>query len=161
MCYYDISGMDGVKMETASVFCAPLWNYINQLCHIKLLKNYLLQSSNQRNIQKCLPSAVIATVSISTILLTRCGITARSLRVILKFWPGYLHLSPRYDTTTFKPVGSTRWETGSYKPGNIRIGSAVSVRIDLIVEPYFVMEVRGLASPILGKRIYFKKEGHC
>ena len=57
------------------------------------------------------------------------------------------HLTPRHATTTFEPVGSTEWETGSYKPKNIRIGL-----VGLIVQPYFVMEVRGLESPILGKR---------
>ena len=154
MCYYDISGMNGFKMGIASTFFAP-WNYINQLGRIKLLKNHPLQSSKQRNIPKCLTtSAVISTLLISTILLTRCGITARSLTKIREFWPGYLPLSPIYDTTTFEPVGSTQWETGSYKLRNIRIGLAVtlSVKMGLMVQPYFVMEVRGSASLILGKR---------
>ena len=81
--------------------------------------------------------------------------------MILEFWPGYLHLSPRHDTTTFEPVGLTQWETGSYKLRNIRIGLVVLARMDLTVQPYYAMEVQGLASPILGKRIYLKKEGHC
>ena len=145
-------------MEIAST--SPPWNYINQLSCIKLHKNHPLQSLKQRNIQKCLTtSAVISTLLISTILLIRCGITARSLTKIREFWPGYLHLSPIYGTTTFVPVGSTRLETGYCKPMNIRIGLVVSVRMGLMVQPYFVMEVRGLESLILGKREYTWRKG--
>ena len=89
---------------------------------------------------------IVPTAAIPTILLTMCG-TTLSLMKMKEYWTGYPHLTPRHATTTFEPVGSTEWETGSYKPKNIRIGL-----VGLIVQPYFVMEVRGLESPILGKR---------
>ena len=71
-----------------------------------------------------------------------------------KLWPGYLHLSPRAGTTTFEPAGSARWETGFYKLRNIGTGLLVFVRVNPMVWPCFVMEVRGLARPTFGKRKY-------
>ena len=95
----------------------------------------------------------MSTLLISKILLTKCGIIARSQTKIRKFWPGYLHLNHRHGTTTSEPVGSTRWETGSSKLRNIGIGSVVFVVVvDLIVQPCFATEVRELARPTLGKR---------
>ena len=81
-----------------------------------------------------------------------CGITARWRMKRLEFWPGYPYWNPRYDTTTFEPVGLMRWGTGSYKLRDIRVGLVVFVAVDLMVQPYFVMEVQGSARPILGKR---------
>jgi len=71
---------------------------------------------------------------------------------VSEIWPGYLHLNPGYGTRTFGPVGSTRWETGSYKPGNTGTGLMVFVGVNLMVRPCFAMEIRGLVRPILGKR---------
>ena len=103
---------------------------------------------------KCLniPSATSTTLLTIPTLLTMCGITTQWWTRSLKFWPGYLHLSPGHGTTTSKPVGSTRWETGFYKLRNIGIGLAVSMGVNLVVQPCFAMEGRGLARPILGKR---------
>jgi len=70
----------------------------------------------------------------------------------LKFWPGYPHSNPRYGTRAFEPVGSTGWETGSYRLRNIGIGSAVSVWMGLVVRPCSAMEARGLGSPTLGRK---------
>jgi len=41
---------------------------------------------------------------------------------------------------------------GSYKRRNIGIGVVVFMGVNLMVQPCFAMEVRGLAKPILGKR---------
>jgi len=135
-------------------FASPNRNYINKLHSIKLLKNHPQQPSKHQNIQKCLntTSAAIPALLISKILLTTCGIIARSQTKIRKFWPGYLHLNHRHGTTTSEPVGSARWETGSSKLRNIGIGSVVFVMVDLIVQPCFVTEVRELARPTLGTR---------
>jgi len=69
-----------------------------------------------------------------------------------KSWPGYLHLNPGYGTTSFETVGLTGWETGSSKLRNIGIGSGVSVEANLMDQPCYATEVRGLARPTLGKR---------
>jgi len=60
-------------------------------------------------------------------------------------------LEPRYGTTTLAPVGSTRWETGSYKLSNIRIGLVVSMGVNLMGRPCFDTEVRGSARPTSGR----------
>jgi len=95
---------------------------------------------------------IILTASIQTILLTMCGIIVQSLTKIPGFWLGYPHLSPRHATTTSELVALKRWETGSSKRGNIEIGWMVQAVMDLTVQPCFVMEVRVLARPTLGKR---------
>ena len=55
---------------------------------------------------------IVPTAAIPTILLTMCG-TTLSLMRMKEFWTGYPYLTPRHATTTFEPVGSTEWETGS------------------------------------------------
>ena len=142
-----------LKWRSPPLFFTPR-NFI-KLRSIKLLKNHPQQPSKHQNIQKCLniTSAVISTLLTCKILLTTCGIIARSQTKIRKFWPGYLHLNPRHGTTTSEPVGSMRWENGSSKLRNIGIGSVVFVVVvDLMVQPCFVTEVRELARPTLGKR---------
>jgi len=70
----------------------------------------------------------------------------------LKFWSGYLHLSPGYGIRISGPVGSMMWETGSCRLRNIGTGLMVFVGVNLVVQPCSVMEVRGLERPTLGKR---------
>jgi len=53
---------------------------------------------------------------------------------------------------TFEAVGFMGWETGSCRPGNIRIGLAVFEGVNLMVRPCFATVVQGLARPTLGKR---------
>ena len=89
-----------------------------------------------------------------------CRTTIRWPTRSLKFWPGYLHLSLRYGTATFKPVVLARWETGFYKLKNIGIGLVVSVRLNLVVQLCFATEVQGSARPTLGNGKHIKgKEG--
>jgi len=96
--------------------------------------------------------AATSTVSIQTILLTMCGITARWPTRILGFYHGYLHSNPRDATKTFEPAESMKWETGSCKLRNIGIGLVVSMGLNVIAQLCFATEVQGSARPTLGKR---------
>ena len=80
-----------------------------------------------------------------------CGITIRRPTRRLRFWPGYLNLSPRDGTRTYEPVGPTRWGTGSYKPRNIGVGLVVFMMVNLMVQLYSAMEAQELTRPTLGK----------
>jgi len=53
---------------------------------------------------------------------------------------------------TFEPIGSTRWDTGSYKLRNIGTGLVVLMGANPMVQPCFATEVQGSARLILGKR---------
>jgi len=93
-----------------------------------------------------------ATMPITLIILpTMCGRRARWQTRSPRFWPGYLHLSPRNGTRTFERVGWTEWEAGSPGPQNIRIGLIVFMGANLIIQPCFATGVMGLARPTLGK----------
>ena len=60
-------------------------------------------------------------------------------------------MSPREGTRKFEPIGSTRWETGSYKLRNTGIGLVAFMGVNLMGQPCFATEARGLARPTLGK----------
>ena len=141
------------KSRSPPLFSSPK-NHTNALCRIKLPENPSSTTAEAAKNTKCLniPSATSTTLLIIQTLLTMCGITAPWWTRSLKFWPGYPHLSPGDGTTTSKPVGSTMWETGSCKLRNIGIGLAVSMGVNLVVQPCSAMEGRGLARPTLGKR---------
>ena len=100
---------------------------------------------------KCL-SIISATTSTLSILLIMCGVTLQWPTRSREFWPGYLHSNPRNGTTISKPVGSTTWETGSWRLRNIGIGLVVAVRVILVVQPCFATEVQELVKHTLGKR---------
>ena len=102
------------KLPSPPLFLIPR-NHINLLYHIKLPTQeptlYTLQDSEN---PKCLIiPATMSTLLIIIILLTMCGITVRWLMRSLKFWPGYLHLSPRDATRIFELVGLMMSATGS------------------------------------------------
>lgn len=61
-------------------------------------------------------------------------------------------LEPRDGTTTFEPVGLTRWETGSCKLRNTGICLAASVELIVIVQLCFATELRSFARTTLEKR---------
>ena len=117
----------------------------------KVIPKPILHNIQTPKNTKCL-NITSKITSILLILLTMCRITMRWPTRSLKLWPGYLHLSPKDDTTTFEPVGSTRWETGFCNLKNIGIGLVLLVGVDPIAQPCFAMEVPGLARPTLGKR---------
>ena len=123
---------------------------------MKLLKN---PSSTIFEIAKNTRCLSITSVATPTLLILRmCGITIRWRTRSRKFWPGYPHLNPRDGTRIFEVVGSTRWETGSYKLKNIGIGLVEFVGVNLVVQPYSVMEAPGLVRPTLGKRRYSRNK---
>ena len=54
-----------------------------------------------------------------------------------------------------------RWEAGFYKLKNIGIGLVVFVWMNLMVQPCFATEVRGLVRPSSGERKFSGKERYC
>ena len=147
---------------------APAFQVLHpQELHQTIISHKIAPRAILHNIQaankKCLNIAlkITSTLLILTFRLEMCRITMHRLTRSPKFWPGYLHLSPRNDITTFDPVESTRWETGSYKPRNIGIGFAVFMRVNPMAQPCFAMEVPGLARPTLGKRKRYRRKKDC
>ena len=108
--------------------------------------------------QKCKSHSTTATTI--TRLIVSTFLTRRPTRRV-KFWPGYLRLNPRDDTRKFEAVGWTKWEIGSCKLRSIGTGLVVSMEVNLMAQPCFATEVRGLARPTLGKRRRSRRERYC
>ena len=117
--------------------------------YIKFLKNPSSTLFGAAKYTKCLNTtlAIMSTV----LIILMCGIPIRWPTRGQRFWPGYLHSSPGHGTRTFGPVGSTRSETGFYELKNIRVG-LVFMWANLMVQPCFATEVRGLARHSSGER---------
>ena len=54
----------------------------------------------------------------------------------------------------FEPTGSKAWETGSYEQGTIGIGSIAFAMVNLTIQSYFTMEIRGSARPTSGNNAH-------
>ena len=126
---------------------------------INFLKNPSSTLFRTGKYTKCLN--ITSTIMSTVLIILMCGIPIRWPTRGLKFWPGYLHSNSRNGTTTSKPVGSTRLGTGFYKLKNIGVGFVVFMWLNLMVQPCFVMEVRGLARPSLGERKILREERYC
>jgi len=136
-----------VKVAITPAFLHP--QDLHQPTHMKFLRNPSSTLYRAAKYTRCLNT--ISTI-MSIVLILMCGIPIRWPTRGLKFWPGYLHSNPRDGTTTSKLVGSTRWVTGFYKLRNIGVGLLVFMWVDLMVQPCFATEVRGLARPSSGER---------
>ena len=145
----------GFPHKASKLPSSPLFliskNHINPTLLQKITQELIFYTLQNSENQICLTiSATISTVLILLIIL--CRITLRWPTRGPKFWPGYLHLSPRDGTRTSEPAGSMKWETGSYKPRHIGIGLVVSAGLNLVVQLCSATEVRESARPTLGKK---------
>ena len=141
-------GGRGVVLSITASFSSPPRNYLNRNPPHNIAQEPILYSPRIGENTKCLK----VTLATTSTLLAMCRINARWPTRSPGFWPGYLRLNPRYGTRTFEPAESKRWETGSFKLGHIGTGSVVFVGVNLMVQPCFAAEARGLAKLTLGER---------